>query len=224
MADLAKMILKIRNLLIFALLFLSACQYQSQIVQIDQKTSPFKINQYYNKKLNLKIIDSRKNKQFIGFRKGVNVWNFDPDYKKEDYFTNPKDSFSKEKAKLTFEDDLAKIVGQKLGENLKKRGLKIKRFTVNQVRVKIIELSFIPTLYRHGAFSVIKVSAKNSDKNFSKIYKKRIVSKKPMIGALILGPFDTGLSDGHNNQMISRALDENIADIVKDKQLWNFLE
>jgi hypothetical protein len=210
------------------LIFFSSCHYRDQTVAIKSEPLPivaqFSIAKYYNKKLNLKVIDSRENKEFIGFRTPVAIWQFDEKYKEPNDGAIYQEDNQFKIATLSNNQDLAALVQKKLSEALDQRGLKQKRFTANQLQVEIVELNFIPTMYRNWVHSKLKIKASNRSEDLEKVYDKVIISHKPMALALLLGPFNPGLSESYYNQIISDCLDENLQSIINDVQLWNFLE
>ncbi len=206
------------------MLLISACHYRDQMVVINSAAPTLQLDKYYNKKLNLKVVDNRENKEFIGFRTPVSIWQFEEEYKNPDYFSGHNSEFKYKIADLNNNQDLAAIVQNKLSENLNQRGLKIKRFTINQLLVEIEELSVIPTMYRTGVYSKIKVKASNKSDDLEKIYEKQIISYKPMLGAVTLGPFNPGPGEEYYNRIVNDCLNQNIQSIISDNQLWSFLD
>ncbi len=202
------------------LLLISSCQHSNQMVVINSDAPKLAIDKYYNKKLNLRVVDSRENKDFIGFKTPVSIWQFTEEYKDSDYLSDDQSSI----AILSNNQDLAAIIQKKLAENLNSRGLKLKRFTINQLSGEILELSVIPTTYRTGIYSKIKVKAINKAGDLEKIYEKKIISYKPMLSAIFLGPLSPDLGDEYYNRIINDCLDQNIQSIISDNQLWNFLD
>jgi uncharacterized lipoprotein YajG len=183
------------------------------MVVINPEAPKVQLDKYYNKKLNLRVVDSRENKEFIGFRTPVSTWKFEEEYNNPDYAYNyPEPSLI---TTLNSNQDLAAIIQKKLSENLNKRGLKVKRFTINQLSVELVELSVIPATYRAKIYNKIIVRSLNKTNNFKKVYEKQIISYEPIFGIA---------SDEYYNQVINDCLDQNIQSIINDNQLWNFLD
>ncbi len=206
------------------LIFLSSCRYQNHVVQINSAEPKLEFKQYYSKKLGLKVVDRREDKQFIGFRVPISIWNFEEQYKKPNYFLGYDNDYHYKISNLTNNQDLSDIVRQKLSTNLKSKGFKIERFSVNQIKVEILELSFVPAFYRNSINSRIKITASNKNHELEKIYEKNIISYRPMVRVLLMGPFDFGASGGYYDDIISECLNHNIEQIVSDDPIWNFLQ
>ncbi len=206
------------------MLFISSCRYQDHIVHINSAETKLEFKQLYNKKLDLKVVDSRVNKNFIGFRAPITIWETEDKYKDPQYFLKYDDGFHYKIANLTNNQNLSDIINQKLSINLKQKGFKIERFSVNKIKVEILELSIIPTLYRNSVNSRIKVVASNKYHNLEKIYEKNIISYRPMLRVLLMGPFDFGSSGEYYDDVMSESLNRNIEQIVSDDQIWNFLQ
>ena len=205
----------------FLILLLSSCVYHDQVVAINQDTPKFEIKKHYNSSINLKILDLRSDKEFIGFKTPSSFWEFSEKQKnRHDDFS----SFRYKAAYLNNDQDLALILQNQLSVTLINKGFKLKRFTPNQISVEIIELGFIPAMYRNVSYSTIKVKASSKNGNLEKVYNKKIISYKPMPSALILGPFDYELSNKYYNDVVNDCLNQTIQAIVSDDQLWNFLE
>ncbi len=203
----------LKYLTIIFLLFISSCSHQDQIVIINSDAPQVALDKYYNKTLNLKVKDSRENGDFIGFRNPINIWKLSEDYKNPDYFSQDLQT-QPPVINLGNNQDLAAIIRDKLSENLNRRGLKLKRFTPNQVSVEILELSFIPATYRVAVYSKIRVKALNKTDNLEKIYEKKIVKYIPIFG----------VGNKYYNRIINDCLDRNIQSIISDNKLWNFLD
>jgi uncharacterized lipoprotein YajG len=183
------------------------------MVVINSDAPKVALDKYYNKKLNLKVFDKRDNKEFIGFRTLINFWKLDEEYKNPKYFDDYLESSSKVFS-LNNNQDLAQIIKDKLAENLNNRGLKIKRFTTNQVIFELLELSVVPATLRTAVEVKIKVKALNKMDDFEKIYEKKITYFTPAFGP----------NDEYYNEIINDCLDKNIKVIISDSELWNFLD
>ncbi|MES2677333.1 MAG: YajG family lipoprotein [Pseudomonadota bacterium] len=202
--------MKYKISLLITLLFFSSCRHSDQSIQISSAAPQLTIDKYYNKKLNLRVADDRENKNFIGFENALALWKFDEQYK------NPNYAADKKLAKLNNDQDLSAIILQKLSANLDQKGLKLKRFTTNQLKVEILELGFVSTNYRDVAYSKIRVTVSNKNSDLSKIYDKQIIHYKPLLGLF--------LKKEYHNQIINECLDQNIQAIINDNLLWNFLD
>ena len=205
--------------IILLIIFFSSCHNKSQMVVISPDVSNVFFNKKYNKTLNFKVIDDRDNKEFIGFKAPVAIWKFDDKYKNPNYF-----STQNKVARLNNQQNLVFLVKKSIANALYKKGIGLKRFTINQLSVEIVELSFIHTVYRSAAYSKIRVKVSNKNDDLEKIYEKKMVSYKPMIGAIILGPFNISLSKAYYNRLISDSLNQNIQSVINDDQLWKFLD
>jgi uncharacterized lipoprotein YajG len=203
----------LKYLTIAILLLICSCSHQNQMVVINSDAPKVALDKYYNKKLNLKVFDKRDNKEFIGFRTLINFWKLDEEYKNPKYFDDYLESSSKVFS-LNNNQDLAQIIKDKLAENLNNRGLKIKRFTTNQVIFELLELSVVPATLRTAVEVKIKVKALNKMDDFEKIYEKKITYFTPAFGP----------NDEYYNEIINDCLDKNIKVIISDSELWNFLD
>ncbi len=202
--------MKYKTYLFITLLFFSSCVHKDKLVELSAAAPQLTINQHYEKKLNLRVTDEREDKNFIGFNENLAVWQFSDEYKNPNY----ADNFTK-LARLNTNQDLSSIVLQKLLTSLDQKGLQQKRFTINQLRVEILEFGFISTAYRDVSYSKIKVTASNKYDDLTKIYDKQIIRYKPMLG-LFLG-------DKYHNRIVNECLNQNIQSIINDNLLWDFL-
>ena len=204
------------------LLCISSCRYQDHAVQISAIEPKLEFKNYYNKNLDLNLVDNRKNKDFIGFRAPISIWKAEEEYKDPNYFLK-RDEYHYKIANLINNQDLVDLVKQKLSANLKQKGLKLKRFSINKIKIEILELNLVPTMYRNFISSKIKITASNKYNNLDKIYEKNIVSYRPMLRVLLMGPFDFGSSGEYYDDIINECLNQNIEQIVNDDQIWSFL-
>ena len=205
-------------------LVLCSCHYQNQNIRINPNPQEFTIEKYYNKKLNIEVIDKRENKEILGIRTPINIWDFEEDKKISDISSGYNADNLYKIAYLENKQNLAKIFEDKLVENLTKRGLKIKRFTTNQIKIEILEIRYFANMYRHMAKVSVKVIAKNRDTDLVKIYTEKEISKAPAIKALLFGPFNPGTSKLQNEEIINNAIDKTIKNIINDNKIWNFLD
>jgi hypothetical protein len=86
-----------------------------------------------------------------------------------------------------------------------------------------MEVSVVSSMYRNVVNSKIKVNIETRSGLHSKIYEQEFVSHKPMILAIILGPFDFGMGSGHYDWLVDKCLDKNIAQIMQDNDIWGRL-
>jgi len=184
------------------------------MVIINPNAPTVALSKYYNKKLNLKVLDNRGTPNFIGFRNPINMWAFEEKHKNPNYFNQSLQSESTIPA-LNNNQDLALIIRDKLSTNLNQRGLKLKRFTPNQITVELLELSVIPTKFRTEAYSKIRVTAVNKAGNQEEIYEKKIIRSTPIFGST---------NNEYYNRIINDCLDQNIQSVISDNKLWNFLD
>jgi len=202
------------NFVIFLIILLSlpSCRHNNQNIVLNNNPVQLTIDKYYNKQLNLKIVDGRDDKDFIGFNAPLSIWQTSEEYKNANY--QPEDN--EELPHININQNLSTIILQKLSASLNQKGLRLKRFTPNQLRVEILELSFVSTTYRNFINSKIRVIASNKNNDLSKTYEKQLTTYKPMLG-LFLG-------QNYYHQIINDCLDQNIQAIILDNSLWSFLD
>ena len=212
------------HLLIALLLCFSSCRYRDHVVQISSAAPKIKITQHYDKKLDVRVVDNRENKDFIGFRTPAAIWKFKDEYKNPDYFLGQRSGYHYKIANLTNDQDVSNIVQTKLSAALIQKGSKLEKFSSNQVKVEILELSLIPTMYRNAVHSKFKVTASVKLKSLEKVYDQQMVNYRPMLRVLLMGPFDFGSSGGYYDDIIEECLDKNIEQVINDGQIWDFLK
>lgn len=207
----------LRYLLITIGLLLSSCQSQDQAVNLEPSLSKLStLGSGYNKSFALKVIDQRPHPDFIGFQETTP----ESDYKNLDSKSPKKPKIAI--AKITNNQDLVALVKNDFLAILQKKGLRLKRFTTNKIKITIVELSFTHKGLRNTAHSTIKVSLSNRTKDAEKTYQKEITSDQPLLHDLTLGIAFSADKDYYNS-IINDCLTQNISDIVTDESLWNFL-
>lgn len=60
----------------------------------------------------------------------------------------------------------------------------------------------------------------NAIQRIDKSYTKEFTSYKPLLHSILLGPIDLGLDGDYYDEVINEAIDENIAQILNDDELW----
>jgi hypothetical protein len=209
-------------LLLFLSLNLSSCRYHDHDVKISSHAPQLNQSRFQDldqKKASLRIVDSRKQKSFIGFRTRASIWNSKEKYKDPNFFSKKGGIFRV--ARINNKDNFIDVFGKKFAQNLYQKNLQIKNFSPNLLKVEILELSLVSTMYRNFLNSKIKVSLSTRYGIIKKTYDQEVISYKPMVGAILFGPLDFGVGDKYYDKIVNECLDKNISQIMQDNEIWS---
>jgi hypothetical protein len=214
---------KIKSCAVLILLIsFSSCRYYDHDVQISSHAPQLQQSKFEDSdrnKVAIRVFDSRKQKKFIGFRTRASIWTFKEKYKDPNFFSKQDGVFKV--ARINSKEGFIDVLEKKLFQNLLQKNLEIRNFSANLLKVEILELGLVSTMYRNFLNSKIKVTMSSRYKNFSKIYDQKMVSYKPMVGALLFGPLDFGTKGKYYDRLINECLDKNIAQIMLDDEIWS---
>ncbi len=215
--------MKIHHLFVVLLLCLSSCRYKDSTVNFHPTTPKFRFAEQYNRDIDIKVIDNRQDKEFIGFKNPVTIWKLNEESKNSRDFLGSKDGYNFKVAELTSTQDLADIVLKKFAHNMPAKGLEVRRFAPNQLKVEIEEVGFVGAMYRNFIYNKLKITMRTRAGKIEKIYNSQITSYRPMPNVIFFGPFDPGMSADYYNDVVNEAIDDNIEYILKDSALWNLV-
>ena len=218
--------------LLATLSLFSSCKYQDAQLRLSDSQEIFSeltenkqvLRNPYGKTFSLNIVDQRTDPWFVGFRTPINIWQFEDEQKTSAYLQQYQSGNFFKAAILTLESDPRNLLGESLINALREQGMYYRRFDRNHVKIIIDEISFIPTMYRAVASVRLHVVMQNSKYSQYKTYEAKNISYKPMINALILGPFNPGMSQGFHEGKINETLLEVLDQIIADNKIWQFLD
>jgi hypothetical protein len=215
-----------KKIILLTLLFgFSSCRYQQHDVRILPWTTQInqsKFEESAQKNIALRFVDGRKYKDFIGFRTRASIWYLKEKYKEPDFFVKQGDFYFKI-AELNNKSDFINIFSRKFSQNVVNKNLQVRNYSANLMTVEIEELSVVSSMYRNFVNSKIKVSVSTRYGMVNKTYKQEIISYKPMVLAIILGPLDFGMSAGHYDKIVNECLNKNIEQVMQDNEIWGRL-